>query len=254
MAVLGAAVGLCLMTSCAPSASPAASDAEWAVTYEAAKRGSSGEEEFLRDRRILERIRSSLAARVRLPGGVQMVARSCKDAEAEYDPETGRISVCYEFVAETRELFRDAGRPHVDEHVTGTLRETLYHEAAHALIDKWDLPVLGREEDVADQLAAYLLVQEGPRGQRHLAAAADSYRLYAEDSDLEDLDFSDEHAPDAARAANYRCWLYGADPKAHRRLVDGTVLTEDRSEGCEEEWRAVRRGWEHFLKPHRDAS
>ncbi|WAL93186.1 DUF4344 domain-containing metallopeptidase [Streptomyces sp. Je 1-369] len=212
------------------------------------------EAEFLRERRVLEEVRRSLAEQVRLPGGVRMTARSCKDAEAEYDPETGQIVVCYEFVAETRELLGGEVRSDLDERVEGALRETLYHEGAHALIDKWELPFVGREEDVADQFAAHQLIRQGARGQRHLAAVADTYRLYAADDDPSDIDFSDEHSPDAARAANYRCWLYGARPKIHERLVDGTILTRDRSEGCEEEWEALRRGWEHLLKPHRARS
>lgn len=34
---------------------------------------------------------------------------------------------------------------------------TLSHEAGHALIAELDLKITGREEDVADQLAAYIL-------------------------------------------------------------------------------------------------
>ncbi|MFI7316805.1 DUF4344 domain-containing metallopeptidase [Streptomyces venezuelae] len=253
-----AAVGV--SAACTPAALPAAEPAKWGISYEAPKRGSGAEAEFLRERHVLEEVRSSLAEQVRLPDGVTMTARSCKDAEAEYDPETGRISVCYEFVAETRDLLRGEDRPdrdadldaELDERVEGALRETLYHEGAHALIDKWELPFVGREEDVADQFAAYQLIRQGARGQRHFAAVADVYGLYAADDDPEDIDFADEHSPDAARAANYRCWLYGARPGAYERLVDGTILTPDRSEGCEEEWEALQRGWDHLLKPHRE--
>ncbi|WJV46196.1 DUF4344 domain-containing metallopeptidase [Streptomyces flavofungini] len=250
--MVGAAVGV--MSACAPGTPRAAEPAAWGISYETPKRGSGAEAEFLRKRRVLEEVRSSLAEQYRLPGGVTMTAKSCKDAEAEYDPETGRIVVCYEFVGETRDLLRGADRSDLDERAEGALRETVYHEGAHALIDKWELPFVGREEDVADQLAAYQLIRQGAHGQRQLAAVADTYHLYAEDGDLEDIDFSDEHSPDAARAANYRCWLYGARPKTHERLVDGTVLTRDRSEGCEEEWDALHRGWEHLLKPHREGS
>ncbi|WP_161990385.1 DUF4344 domain-containing metallopeptidase [Streptomyces alboflavus] len=254
VALVAAAATVGVMAACAPGTPAAAGSAVWGISYEAPKRGSAADAEFLRTRRVLEEVRSALAGQYRLPDGVTMTAKSCKDAEAEYDPETGRIVVCYEFVGEMRDLLRDAGRPDPGERAEGALRETLYHEGAHALIDKWELPFVGQEEDVADQFAAYQLIRQGARGQRQLAAMADIYHLYAEDSDPQDIDFSDEHSPDAARAANYRCWLYGARPKADERLVDGTVLTRDRSEGCEEEWEALRRGWEHLLKPHRKGS
>ena len=35
---------------------------------------------------------------------------------------------------------------------------TAFHEAGHALIGEFDLPAVGREEDVADQFAAIVIV------------------------------------------------------------------------------------------------
>ena len=39
--------------------------------------------------------------------------------------------------------------------VLANMKFTLCHEISHALIDELEVPVLGREEDVADALAAF---------------------------------------------------------------------------------------------------
>lgn len=54
----------------------------------------------------------------------------------------------------------------LQEAVVGTLILTVLHELGHALISELDLPVIGREEDVVDELAAYILIA----GSREAAA------------------------------------------------------------------------------------
>ncbi|MEV4442470.1 DUF4344 domain-containing metallopeptidase [Streptomyces sp. NPDC049577] len=224
------------------------------VSYETPGSGPD-ERAFLHDRELPEQVAADLNSTLRpLPEPVRITGRSCeKDGVPEYDPRSSRIVLCYGFVQEVRSMFRTAARggdgraQDVDERTAGVVTETLYHEAAHALIDKLDLAFTGHEEDVADQFAAYRLIARGASGRAALLAAADNYAQYAEDEDREDADPSDEHAPDAARSANYRCYLYGADPQRYANLVDGKRLSKERAGLCQEEYRALRRGWSRLL-------
>ncbi|MEV0278123.1 DUF4344 domain-containing metallopeptidase [Streptomyces sp. NPDC050610] len=271
LAVMGVCAGA--TTACVGDESQAAASPTSGglpVSYEPAKGGAGAEgRAFLMERRIPERVARAVGERVRLPADVKIVARSCGDSEQDvYDAETGRIVICYGSVAEIRGMFEEAlgealgdgaddgaddgdSRRAVDAKTAGVLTETLYHEIAHALKDKLRLPVTGREEDVADQFAAYSLIPEGSSGVAAILDAAESYTLYARDTDPEDVDFSDEHSPDAARAANYRCYVYGSAPARHKKLVDGETLTKERAELCEGEYQDLRRGWDALLKPYR---
>ncbi|MEU9111000.1 DUF4344 domain-containing metallopeptidase [Streptomyces sp. NPDC048483] len=218
--------------------------------YGQAKPDAADEKAFLEENHLLENVADSLNKRIRMPATVEMTGRSCGNTDVAYDPETSQIDVCYEFVAEARDLFEKAGTEQVAEKTAGVMAETLYHESAHALIDKLRLPFTGREEDVADQFAAYNLIPEGPKGQRAVLAAAANYDLLAERPDPKGIDFSDEHAPDAARAANYRSYLYGANPQRWKSLVDGKHLTRDRSEFSEIEYEGLQQGWSGLLASH----
>ncbi|MEU4208471.1 DUF4344 domain-containing metallopeptidase [Streptomyces sp. NPDC026206] len=260
--------GVCtaaLATACGPRSQAAAppTGGGLSVSYEAPLRGGADERAFLRGRRLPEKVAEDLNRSVRLPGRVQIVGRSCKQNDTpEYDPQTGRITLCYGFIGEVRSMFEaDRGSGAVgdtEERTAGVVTETLYHEAGHALLDKLDLPFTGHEEDVADQFAAYRLLGQGDAGRAALLAAADNYDQYAHAAALHglaDADPSDEHAPDAARSASYRCYLYGSAPatgrsKEYRALVDGKRLSKERAGLCEEEYEDLRRGWGRLLAPH----
>ena len=82
----------------------------------------------------------------------------------------GQATVCYEFVKLIRALApsapvalvqaqRESGSAPVtpDAAITGPLVQELFHEVAIALFDLWDLPVLGRRDDAADRLTAFIM-------------------------------------------------------------------------------------------------
>ncbi|MGK5641242.1 DUF4344 domain-containing metallopeptidase [Streptomyces sp. URMC 126] len=221
-----------------------------AVSYREAEGDDAEHLAFLRRRRLAERVAEDLNATLRLPRRIAVVGRSCaEDDVPEYDPETRRVSLCYGYVGEVRAMFRQARDPDVPGRTAGVITETLYHEVAHALIDRLGLRFTGREEDVADQFAAYRLLARGAEGRAALRAAADNYAQYAAD-DPEEGDPSDEHAPDAVRSANYLCYLHGSATGRDREPADGGRLTRERAEQCADEYRALRRGWDALLAPY----
>ncbi|MGW7459831.1 DUF4344 domain-containing metallopeptidase [Streptomyces sp. NPDC054797] len=208
---------------------------------DAADRDSAG---FLKRRRLTETVTADLNAYVDVPHRVVVVARSCAGEGSGYDPAARRIELCYDDLAEDRALFEAAdGRP-ADEPLAGVVRETLYHEAGHALIDTLGLPDEGdrAEEDAADRFAQLMLLRgDAPQGEEALLAAARAYDLAAA-ADPEP-DPSDEHAPSAARAESHRCAVYGATPTHHP-----TLATPSRTH-CPATWPAARDAWIRDLDP-----
>ncbi|WKX70932.1 DUF4344 domain-containing metallopeptidase [Streptomyces sp. XD-27] len=266
----GAVTGLIAGCSTASqAAAPPTRGGLW-TSYQPAKSDDHAwARDFLRQRRLPEGVAEQLNKRLKLREKIGIQGRTCGNSDVAYDPEERRVELCYEFVDEVRELFEDDAADAADESGTadaeadsaaidgkiadktaGVVTETLYHEVAHALIDRLDLPFVGREEDVADQFAAYHLIPQGKAGRAAVLAAADNYLLYAGQTDPADIDFADEHLPDAARAANYYCYVYGSAPDRHRSLVDGERLTKERAELCEDEYDDLRRGWSTLLAPY----
>lgn len=134
---------------------------------------------------------------------------------------------------------------------------TLMHEMGHLLISELQLPVLGREEDAADQLGfmgLFLLQREQHRDDFYakLMDVADYWRLewqHAE-RDGSPVPVWDSHALDAQRFYNIACLAYGSDPDRLDWVLEVSGLPVERALYCPEEYEqaahAVQWFREHF--------
>ncbi|MFD5622356.1 DUF4344 domain-containing metallopeptidase [Streptomyces yangpuensis] len=198
----------------------------------------------LKQHRITETVTADLNTYLDLPHRIEVAARSCTGEGSGYDPATRRIELCYDDLTEDRTLFENAGAGPADDQLAALARETLYHEAGHALIDTLGLPVPDdrAEEDAADRFAQLMLLRDGrPDGEQTLLTAARAYDLAATAHPEPDPD--DEHAPDPARAESHRCATYGAAPTRHPDLA-----TPPRTH-CPHTWPRTRDAWLKDLAP-----
>ncbi|MEZ5785475.1 MAG: DUF4344 domain-containing metallopeptidase [Xanthobacteraceae bacterium] len=122
--------------------------------------------ETLKSNRILERFQEFFRVfPMSKPFGFKL-AGCDGEANAWYEPDDRMITVCYEYIEEVRKNAPGNLKARYygvspDDTVTGPVVETFLHEAAHALFAVLEIPILGREEDAADQVAAYILLQLG---------------------------------------------------------------------------------------------
>lgn len=178
------------------------------------------------------------------------------EANAWFEPDDRMITVCYEYVAEARKFAprratRDSIAP--DDAVVGPVVETFLHEAAHALFAVFEIPVLGREEDAADQVAAYSLLQLGDDvARRMIGGVAHNLATEAKHAKADRKAFADEHGLPAQRFYNLVCIAYGAKPQLFADVVDKGYLPKERAEGCEDEYKQVAYAVSKLLSPHMD--
>ncbi len=222
-----------------------------------AKLENSGYEEIeamLQETRLLEDTLAELNTVFALPADVPVTLRECGEVNAFYDPNTREISLCYELIEDLMGMFfaEDQTEEETEEAagaVLGATMFTFYHELGHALIDLYDLPVTGREEDAVDQLATMILLEGGEEGEAAALNGASSF-LSEEEQELDDLAFWDEHSLDDQRFYNIVCWSYGKNPEGFQDLVEDGTLPEERAERCPEEYERMSRSWNLLLEPH----
>jgi hypothetical protein len=203
--------------------------------------------ESLREKRALELIADHLAS-LKLPRRLTLKAEGCHgDVNAWYDSDTAVVTICYEYLAYIQDLARDLSPTAVAEgltpqnYVAGPFLEVVLHELAHAVFDLKKVPVLGREEDAADQVAAYMLLQLGEReARRTIISIAAMYASEAKEAPPKLKDFANEHGVPAQRLYNLLCLSYGKDPKMFGDLVEKGYLPHERAELCKDEYRQVR--------------
>ena len=141
----------------------------------------------------------------------------------------------------------------------GALEFITLHEMGHALVDQLELPVLGRNEDAADLLAAYVSVKTGDADRMlgginyFLNTARDRIAEHGEN-----FAYWGEHGLGEQRMSTLACYAFGSDPDAFSHLVGGVALPVDpstpygldRLRRCRRDFLTAERDIARLLAPH----
>lgn len=211
----------------------------------------------LREKHVLERIRDRVEG-IDLPRVLTIRIKGCDgEIDASYETSDATLTICYEYLAYIQELGQNIPLAGVSEgltpanYIVGPFLEVVLHELAHAIFDLKKVPILGREEDAADQIAAYTLLQLGKdEARRVIASVAVMYASEAKEMPTQLKDFANEHSLPAQRFYNLMCISYGSDRKGFGDFVEKGYLPAERAELCEEEYRQVKFAYEKLVAPH----
>jgi hypothetical protein len=208
----------------------------------------------LKELRILETLRDVLSG-VRLPTALRLQLSGCKGvANAWYEDRA--VTVCYEYVEEMRAAAPQTLSPEGvarEDAIAGPVAEALLHETGHALFELLDVPIFGREEDAADQFAAFILLQLRQEEARKLiSGVAFMLRREAEAREVDRDAFANVHGLPAQRFFNLVCMAYGSDPKYFADLVAKGYLPKERAQDCQAEYEQVAYAMQRLIAPHFD--
>ena len=211
--------------------------------------------EEIKKARALEKLKDLLAP-LRLPRRLLIKTEDC-DGVSNAWYEDDAVTVCYEFLDD---IWKNApadssgGIAPIDA-LLGPTVDVFLHEVGHAVFDYWQTPLLGREEDAADQFSTYLMLQTDKNDARRLILG----NAYQYKGDIRSpvvvqsmRTFSDVHGTPSQRYYNVLCMAYGADPVLFADFVTSGRLPKDRAEGCEFEYRQVANAWNRLVAPYID--
>jgi hypothetical protein len=245
-------------TPAAGPARPGAAKSEDKGDFKVARRepdedGLSAEEraELDDEEKSLEEAAAELNKAFSLPHDILIGFDECEEPNAFYDPEKKEVVVCYQLVEDLYESYRGEYKSdeEIEEVVGNATTFVFFHEVGHALIDAYDLPVTGREEDAVDQLSVLVLADGSEEGDRTVLDAARTFSR-ATDAELDELAFADEHSLDRQRFYNIICLLYGQNRQKFASLVEDGTLPEGRAERCGDEYARAQKAWDALLAPY----
>ena len=213
--------------------------------------------ELLKERQSLEQLQKFLSP-FRLQWTLNILLTGC-DGEADAMYSDRAITICYEYIEDLQKYMPEKTTPTgVDpiDAVVGPFFDTVLHEFAHALFDYHEIPILGREEDAADQVSAYIYLQTGKdEAHRLVASTVYAYLTEVQDTDPPDMEeYADEHSTSEQRAINLMCIAYGADPELFEDIVVAGGLPQARVEICEEEYELISFAYQSLIGPYIDSN
>lgn len=204
---------------------------------------------FMKER-LLETLAADLNGTLRIPADIDLALSQCGETNAFYDPQAHRISLCYELLEHFNNVFQDsvASDDELTDAVMGASFFVFFHELGHSLIDILDLLVTGREEDVVDQRATYILTDGTDEGEQAALHGALSFYLQSAGQEGGQAVW-DEHSLDEQRFYNIVCWVYGENPDKYADVVKDGVLPEGRAVRCPDKYARMAKSRDTLLQP-----
>ena len=202
--------------------------------------------DVLKKRQVLEELRAFMAP-LNMPHKLLVKTDECGGRTTAQYEHDGPVTICYEFVASIERLApKETTELGVSRNValTGAFVMGALHEMAHAVFDILEVPVWGREDDAADKLAAFIMLQFGPdvalttfKGAAHFLDASNTTWAAA--------DFANVQSPEAQRYYNYLCLAHGGPASEAFKpfLTQVGFIKLARSKLCIKEYADMRWAW-----------
>lgn len=211
----------------------------------------------LKRRRALERLQGFLEP-LRLPKKIVVQVTQCGAETMPYQ-SGGPVTICYEMVQRINDIAarntKDAAELALIKY--GTFVEAVLHELAYAVFDVLRVPILGREADAADRIAALTMMRFGTKVAYTTIIGTGRFFQYSNHS-WTGADFADEASPEAQRFYNYLCIAYGGDPLTFQFLAPRPGpsafprLTAERAPRCKGEYQQIQHAFDLRIMPYVD--
>jgi Putative metallopeptidase len=233
--------------------------------------------QHVKARRVLERLDqllSPLKLDHPLTLSIDEGGESCQSPNSYYDPRKYAVHICYSWIA----LLEDeVAVQHYDkpgdfglrtpglmpgftrgEVIIGGTVSVALHEIGHAIRHNLNIIRLGREEDTADQMAGFIMLQFGPEvalptikgtinAWHHLQAVK-----LRRGGAITAGEQENEHSLSIQRAYNYLCLAYGSPLKNSFKELADAWLPKSRKDNCDFEYLTVKRAFDATIHPRLD--
>lgn len=216
----------------------------------------------VRDAVIFETLVEHLNSFIDLPSELKLRLAMLGEENAYYDAEKKEIIISYEllkYFSDLVDLHKDMSVDEKAELFVDLVFFVTLHELGHALIDIFDLPITGKEEDVADQIAAWIILKTfGGDDHRAVLSLVNASEWFVAEFDasaikVEDLEFAGSHSLDPQRFYNIIAWAYGFNSDAAIAALGadiGEFLTDERIESAPVEFDRLDRSFAALLKKY----
>lgn len=218
---------------------------------------------YIEQNEVFKKIIDNLNESLSIPYNIHVVLTSSKIGPY-YSPSEKTIYLDYNderWSAEQYDAnYPDSDKESRDSYLNNINLFSFYHELGHALIDAYNIPMVGSEEDAADSLASVMILYNFDDGAEILLDNADYFEHAREASASQENQYWDVHALNEQRYYRLICYADASDPNYVEEQLkewdkedkDNTFaqFLKDKKESCDWEYKNLNQSWFTLLKPH----
>ena len=225
--------------------------------------------QHLKNRRVLETLQQFLAP-LRLNRKLLVKFDQCGASSVHYKPQ-GPVTICYEYAADVERLAPKetvtlvAGPVTTESAIVGPVVQAALREVIIAAFDVLQIPVWGRQDDAADRVAAFTMLQFGPDVAWNTVVG---FQWFLSGNALAPPDFADIRGAVVQRYYTTLCIAVGAEQRQIFKfaandqrhflwfVAQGNAgdLPYARYTSCVEEFDNVRQAFNQSIMPHLDSA
>lgn len=216
-----------------------------------------------KNRKLGERMANLVNQTVWLRRDISIDIKSCGRSNAFFSPRLSSITFCSELIKEiakqtSQQMRTDKTNTQakITELIEGAILGIFLHELGHAIVSVNQVPITGREEDVADQFAFYFaanLVE--PRGYQVLQPTISFFSYLSAKREVGSVDpehlknmLANEHSLDQQRIYNFACWSLGSGTVQGTTIAEVVDLPPARRLRCNSEFILLDRAFDALFK------
>lgn len=219
--------------------------------------------DLVKQSQLAERMASVVNNTLRMKSDIGVGFEACNRVNAFFDPRRRVLVICVEFlemVVNTAKADTDfmmkLPREQFGKVIDGLLWGIYFHELGHAIIHTNNVPITGREEDVADQFAVWFAVNFVDLNRNPIVMPTIwLWGRMAQERSVPNMTeeqrrafMSDEHSLDEQRIYNLACWVLGTGTEGGSRTAAFAKLPQERGQRCAGEYAQVDKGMKHMFK------
>ena len=185
---------------------------------------------------------------IKLPNDIEVIFSECDEENAFYNPETKKITVCYELIRKYVDLSDQ--KISLSEKIQQATTFSMLHELGHALVDQLEIPITGKEENAVDEFALMMLL-DSDNDKAIDNAVEGVLQFYYDSLDEENVNLTDVHAPNKERYFDLLTLYIGSNEIADMKSWIGNEedqLSPERAEGARAEYQQKRNSWDKLLR------
>jgi len=226
--------------------------------------------ERIKKRGLLEEI-SEFLSPLKLKQTLTFQTGTCGMVNAFYDHTDQTVTLCYEMLDWIENVAavspdklgqgsaskgpRKGLLPGVTraEAIVGAIGGVALHETGHAIFDIQEIPRLGREEDAADMVAGFVMLQFGSEVARVMIKGMFNmtHNWYAMTPNVSKTLLADTHSLSMQRGYAILCLAYGKDPDTFKDLAQAW-LPAARQPYCAREYKQAENAFRKTILPDVD--
>lgn len=186
-----------------------------------------------------------------LPRRLEIVFLDIDMENCWYSPAEHRVTITYPMIEFLYKCSESTGQTDHNKRMSfamGCILAIFFHEMGHAIIGEMGIPVVGREEDAADEFSTLWMLMHGSKvGEEFIGHTIDLYNVLG--ANHQQVPYWDEHSLNQQRAFSLLLTLYAYNPQAYEKLVS-SVVPEQSMARARYDFPEKKARWNKLLKPY----